>query len=432
MRFSFMNHDLMSHAPVGIPFAIALLSGCLSAQGARAVQVYPAKAQSMEVRSSLQGEILPLSRMELIPRVTGYVKSIHVSEGARIAKGKLLVSMDCPDLEQDRAVANAGVTRAESVLSVAGSMVDAAERAVEVAQADHQQSKTELEVAKSSAAQAKSSYQRIQKLHTEGAATQDEFEAAELLFLKTNSSIETAKSAIVAASARVRAAETQVGLRRAEVTKAKAGVTVAQAVAARSALFVELASMSNPYALARITRQIVDVGNLAIANQTALLELMDVSRVRVRFTVPRAEASRVGVGTAVRLVLPRSVPTIEAKVTRVSGALEPSSRTMACEVELDNSAGQWIPGALLKVDVLVESLQAALLIPGRGIVRAGDAAYVWVADAGKVRKIEVKTGIHRGPLVQILDGLKPGQQVVVAGFTGLANGDQVVSTVVGR
>ena len=80
----------------------------------------------------------------------------------------------------------------------------------------------------------------------------------------------------------------------------------------------------------------------------------------------------------------------------------------------------------------MESLQAALLIPGRGIVRAGDTAYVWVAEAGKARRVEVKTGVHRGRLVQILDGLKPGQQVVVAGFTGLANGDQVVSTVVGR
>ncbi|MEE2888766.1 MAG: efflux RND transporter periplasmic adaptor subunit [Planctomycetota bacterium] len=427
-----LNPVLSNRPSIGLLLACIAIGVPVAAQTTRKVQVYVAKPQAMDVRSPLQGEILPLSRMDLVPRVTGYVKTIHVAEGARVEQGKQLITMDCPDREQDKAVAEAGVVQARSVLAVAGSAVNAAERAVEVAQADHQQSITELEVARSSLKQAESSYQRIKKLYGEGAATVDEFETAELLYLKTRSRIDTAKSAIVAANARVSAAQTQVELRKSEAAKAKAGVTVAVAESARAALFVELAAMKNPYAIARVTRQIVDVGNLAIADQTAVLELMDISKVRIRFTVPRAEASRVAAGSAVRLLLPRSIEPYDAKVTRVAGVLTPLSRTMACEVELDNRDGRWIPGNLVKVDLLVETLQDALLIPGRGIVKVKDSAFAWLAYQGKAKKDAVRVGFHRGRLVQVIDGLKSGDQVLVAGFTGLAEGDPIETTVVER
>lgn len=443
MRFSPMNLNLSNHNPIGLVLTGLLASATLVAQGPgagesagkrkpRKVQAFVAKAQSMEVRSPLQGEVLPLSRMTLVPRVTGYVKALHVAEGDRLEGARQLVTMDCPDLVQDKAVADAGVVRAKSMLAVANSAVSAAERAVDVAKADHRRSETELEVAKSSLKQAESSYQRIKKLRDEGAATVDEFEVAELLFVKTGSRIETAQSAISAAAARVSAAETTVSLRKSEVAKADAGVTVASAEAARAGLFVELAVMKNPYAVARVTRQIVDVGNLAIADRTALLELMDISRVRIRFSVARAEASRVSAGSSVRLLLTRSVKSVEAKVTRVSGSLTRLSRTMACEVELDNRDGHWIPGSMVKVDLLVETLKNALLIPARGVVKTKDSAFVWVARDGKAQRVEVRLGFNRTRLIQIVDGLNDGDQVIVAGFIGLADGDEVETTVVVR
>ena len=244
--------------------------------------------------------------------------------------------------------------------------------------------------------------------------------------------LQGATSAGHAAQARVSAAQTQVALRTSEKARSEAGVVVAEASLARATLFVDLAAMKNPYSVALVTRQIVDAGNLAIADETAILELMDISKVRVRFMVPRMEASRVRVGSAVNLFLPRSVVAVPTAVTHVAGALDPASRTMACEVELDNTDGRWVPGSLVKVDVLVESLTAALLMPSRGVVKSGDRAFVWTDQGGVARRIEVRLGLREGRMVQVVEGLEAGAGIIVAGFTGLADGDKLEATAVKR
>jgi len=422
------------------PYTLRALVACLllfltavtPAQSARKVQVYVVSPQAMQVRSSLQGDVLPLARMELVPRVTGYVKTLHVREGARVQAGAALVTMDCPDLVQDQRVAKAAVTQATSLLAVSDSAIRAAERAVDVAKADLASTGAELAAAKATARLANLNYQRFRTLHAKNAATAEELESAEMRDQHARAALQGATSAGHAAQARVSAAQTQVALRTSEKARSEAGVVVAEASLARATLFVDLAAMKNPYSVALVTRQIVDAGNLAIADETAILELMDISKVRVRFMVPRMEASRVRVGSAVNLFLPRSVVAVPTAVTHVAGALDPASRTMACEVELDNTDGRWVPGSLVKVDVLVESLTAALLMPSRGVVKSGDRAFVWTDQGGVARRIEVRLGLREGRMVQVVEGLEAGAGIIVAGFTGLADGDKLEATAVKR
>jgi membrane fusion protein, multidrug efflux system len=411
--------------PILVLTLILLLSAPpLASQSAREVQAFEVVAAAIERRSQVQGEVFPLESMRVVPRVSGYIAKIHVREGSVVARGALLASLDAPELAHDKSVADAMVEKAKALLTVAKSAVLAATEAKAVAVADDRAATSQTEVAQSVLAVSRANYDRAKRLHAGRAATEEEWEAAQLDLTKNKSGLLSAQSAQGATAARVEQAAAHVALREAEVVRAGAGVTVAAAQAARAAAFAGFARLENPYTRARVTRQLVDAGTLAMAQETEILELMNISKVRIRFGVPQADASYVEPGSSVTIVIPDSVrDDVTATVTRVAGAVMPGSRNMYAEVELDNADGKWLPGTIVKVDLEIENAAKAIVIPSRAVFHVRAESFVWVVDAGKARRVRVKPGgvVGRGK-VRILSGVADGAQVLVAGLRGLKDG----------
>ena len=88
--------------------AFGTILSVLPGQGGRLVKVHVVKATDEIKRSQVQGEVLALESMRLVPRVSGYVAKIHVTEGAIVAAGAPLVSLESPELERDRQVDDIG------------------------------------------------------------------------------------------------------------------------------------------------------------------------------------------------------------------------------------------------------------------------------------------------------------------------------------
>jgi len=386
------------------------------------------KAKDEVKRTQVQGEVLALESMRLVPRVSGYVAKIYVAEGAVVAKRDLLVTLESPELERDRQVAVALVQKAEALAIVASSAVRAARQGRKVAEADRIAAGSAKVVAQSAVAVGRANYTRVKNLHGGRAATDEELEVAELDLTRSTAELESASSAEEAAGARVLQAEANIALREAEAASATASVAVAKAEADRAKVIAGFAALTNPYKTARITRQFVDAGTLAISHKTELLELMNTSKVRIRFAVPRSEANHVKPGSEARLIIPGSGRNdVLSKVTRVTAALMSSSRTMFAEVELDNADGAWIPGTIVKVDLLVENASGALLVPSRALVKDKSDTYLWIDDNGTARRHKVKTGINFGRgLIRVLTGIGDGARVLVSGFAGLRDGAAIL------
>jgi DNA-binding SARP family transcriptional activator len=103
---------------------------------------------------------------------------------------------------------------------------------------------------------------------------------------------------------------------------------------------------------------------------------------------------------------------VRAKVSRMTRSLEPRTRTMLAELVVDNVPPRMYPGQFVDV-------QLRLRRPPRPLVRAdalvfrGNSASVAVLDGRRVRMVPVVTGEHDGTTVEVLQGLRGGEEVVL-------------------
>jgi RND family efflux transporter MFP subunit len=105
----------------------------------------------------------------------------------------------------------------------------------------------------------------------------------------------------------------------------------------------------------------------------------------------------------------------------VSPALDPNSTTVEIWVQAANPNQQLRPGMTVQLSMTAQTVHDALVIPASALLNAnGNGAQVMVVDSESVAQSrDVKTGVRNGPDVQIVSGLKAGEQVVTEGAFGL-------------
>src|SRR5712671_5090229 len=151
------------------------------------------------------------------------------------------------------------------------------------------------------------------------------------------------------------------------VDQARGRFEVARASLDQSETLLHYATITAPFS-GIITQRAVDPGALIQAN-SAILGLMDFSKVRLQIAVPEVEASRIAVGQPVR-VTTDNLPGMQfdGKVTRFTYALDAASRTMLTEVILDNPQLALRPGMLVTARIGIQHKEGALLMPAESLV----------------------------------------------------------------
>ncbi|MEE9126580.1 MAG: efflux RND transporter periplasmic adaptor subunit [Planctomycetota bacterium] len=429
MRYEQENNVMCARSLMVLSVALCMGTGHdLAAQGntVRPVTVVTPKVGPLTRKSLIQAEVLPLESMRLVPRVTGYLKQIFVKEGDLVEGDKVLVEIDCPDREADLRICAAELKEAVAEVSVAKSSLAAARQGEVVARSRLAIAKTMERLATLALNFARIEHTRVRNLLQKGASTQAELDEAELALNRTEADISAAKAKTEAAKADVAEARSLTDVKAAAFEKAKARADTRREQGELADVFYGFRKIRNPYPQARITRQLLDPGNLVHANQSELLEVMNVTRVRIRMGVPEVEARKVQAGTEVRIIQPRTgTKDVAARVTRVAGAVDRDSLTMMAEIELDNSDGSWLPGSLCQVEVTVLNLENAITVDSRALTKSGARAYVWVVDDGIAHRREIRLGVDLGKTVQVLEGLTATDKVIVAGQSRLRDGETV-------
>lgn len=171
----------------------------------------------------------------------------------------------------------------------------------------------------------------------------------------------------------------------------------------------------------------VDPGDLVEADSgNILLEVASVSPLRVVTFIPEREAVWLNNGDKATLAFD-AYPgqTFEALISRTAGVLDPKTRRMRTEIDLDNAKGLLFPGMYGKVSVELENRRNALVLPA-GAVRLNDGApHVYAIENDAVKRIPVATGTDTGTEIEILSGLTGGEQIVANSIGRLRDGDAV-------
>jgi len=213
--------------------------------------------------------------------------------------------------------------------------------------------------------------------------------------------------------------------------QAEADVAAGQAAVQTARLNLAYARVTAPIA-GRIGRAAVTEGALVgAAEGTLLATIQQVGTVYVNFTQPNAEVIRlrralaakqlrqVGNGAAeVRVVLDDgSEMARPGKLLFTDLAVDPTSGQVMLRAEVSNAEGLLLPGQYVRVRLAQAELPAALTVPQQAVTRGnqGDSVMVVGAD-NKPQQRTVKLGSAQGNDWIVLEGLAPGERVIVEGF----------------
>jgi membrane fusion protein (multidrug efflux system) len=165
----------------------------------------------------------------------------------------------------------------------------------------------------------------------------------------------------------------------------------------------------------------------AIAAQgTEIATISDVSTIKLDFPVPETmlSALRPGQTIAAQAAAYPDTP-FRGRIHTIDPVVDPNTRAVMVRARLPNPDRRLRPGMLLTV--AVETLpRLSLSVPELAVIGEGDSRFVYVVDdSGKARRTSVRTGLRSSGRMEIVEGLKAGQQVVTEGVVKLADGMEV-------
>jgi HlyD family secretion protein len=379
--------------------AVAAVAGYVTIAGA-GVDIDPSRLAAVErgtmVRSVVAtGRVEPITKIEIKSKANGIIKALRVDVDSVVNEGDVLVELD-----KDQLLAQVRGSEANLL---------AAQAALEGAEAELKKNVVEAEGP--DVEFARRAFQRAQSLFEQ--------------HLIAQSALDDANSAVDMAANRQRAAESQLAVSRAKVAEARAQVAQAKAAADRAGEDLANATIRAPIRATVLSRD-VEVGspvssilNLG-ANATLVMTLGDIDRVFVRGRVDEADVGHVRLGQPARIRVETFKDKIfNGKVTQISpmGVEKDGVTNFEVRVSIDNPGKELKANMTANAEIVLEEHPNSLILPEAAIIYdAQKKTFVDVAVPGVKNgrnRQPVTLGVGNGTKIQILDGLKEGDKVVL-------------------
>jgi membrane fusion protein (multidrug efflux system) len=361
-----LESSLLALLPFG---GLLLVNGQAAAQTLEAV---PVVSRPMDRTVLLPGEFVPYLSVPIHAKVAGFVDKVEVDRGSVVAEGQLLATMVAPELNAQRAEAQAKVRAAEA-----------------------QRVEVEARVVG-----AESTYQRLKAASaTPGVISGNELIQAEKQLDAERARVRAAESSIQAAQSAVKAIEDiQAYLR---VTAPFAGVITTRNI--------------HPGAL-------VGTG----VNSEPMFQLETVNRLRLVVPVPEAVVGAIPKGARVPFTVPAyPTETFNGTVSRIARSMDAKTRSMPVELDVANPNGRLAAGMYPSVKWPVQGNQKVLLVPLTSVVTTTERVFVIRVKDGSAEWVDVKRGPAHGDLVEVVGSLAEKDLVLRRGTDEIRQGTRI-------
>ncbi len=193
----------------------------------------------------------------------------------------------------------------------------------------------------------------------------------------------------------------------------------------------EMAKLNLEYASIRapitgvVANRYIKTGNMVSVNQP-VFKIVDFQHLIANLFVPEVEIQKIQVGQRAELTFDATNGTVfEGIVERISPIVDPNSGTVKVTVAVKDGKAHVKPGMFARVRIIYDIHPNSLLIPKQAVLSEdGDEVVFTVKDSLAIKKV-VKTGYTSEALVEIVEGLSLGDQVVVVGQNGLKDSSKV-------
>lgn len=430
-----------------------------------AVKVTAAKKEQISQQLSLTADIGPQSSVTIVPKVGGTLEEIKVKLGDRVKEGEVIAKIESREfllgVKQAEAAFSAAQTQwnlakataqteffsnlaqVQAALKVAQANLDkirkgAREEEIERVDAAYQQALANAQTTEKNLNRARDNYEK-------GAISDQQFDGAQLQFKVAQAGLESAKANLdlIKKGAReedIKVVEAQVeqtqaslknleSLKEAKSWEAKIKGVQAQAEQAEVALGLAKIRLEDCTIKAPISgiisKRFVDVGAM-VGPAQPLVSIVDIDTVKLLTHVSDEDLDKVKAAQKVEVkvgtYLNRSY---EVKEINISPVMDPLSRKIEVKINISNPDYLLKPGMFPRIKLWGEK-KNVLLVPKAAVVKKEEKEQVFVVRDNRAYLQKVIVGLEKDGLVQIMKGLKEGDQVVISGQTDLNSGDPVV------
>lgn len=336
------------------------------------VRVATVRASDGITLVTLPATTLAYAAANIFARATGYIDKRNVDIGDRVSEGQMLVQVTAPEL--DHQIAQAEATLGQNKATV-------------------QQTQANLDLARITWARDKPLVEKGWTTPQQGSIDVQNLKALE--------------AGLAVAQANVAAQEAQLKV----LNQQKAYQSV---VAPFDGV---------------VTQRNVDVGSLVqadAASGTFMFTIMQTNVIRIQVFVPQDRAFGLGPGVDAVVRVPE-IPdrTFTGTVTRIADALQPGTRTLLTEIDVPNTDGALAPGIYCTVELHIPRKVNSMLVPSEAIIFNRDGLQVAAVDNGIVHIRNVSVARDLGTSLELSDGVKAGDQVILNPGVNLLEGSKV-------
>jgi HlyD family secretion protein len=353
-----------------------------------ALETYTVNREVFPLMIQQVGTVRSRNEAQVSSRIMAQVRNVYVQEGDAVVgpiSGKgpsQLAKLDDRDI------------RAQ--LSRARSQVDVMERGLQAAKAKLEAARAHLTAAQANARKALSDYRRYEALRRNQAATGQQ--------------LEHARAQKEAAEAQVRAARQEIEAGQGEVQRLEAQLEQAGAAVREAQVLLSYTLITAPFS-GRVVAKRIQVGDMVSPGQTLFI-LETSSQPELHAMVSESLLPHVHVAEEMPVTIDALAADLHGKVREIVPMADPASRTVVVKVSLP-SEPELITGMFGRLYIPYGEYEA-LIIPRRSVREVGQLRLVEVLDAsGHPARRFVTLGKEHGRLVEVLSGLKAGEQVVM-------------------
>lgn len=394
----------MTRVACGIAILMLTAAGCSkprleaaeTASEVPAVPVATVGLQDLDTKVTLTAEFEPYQEIDVMSKLTGYVREIGVDVGDRVRRGQQLASLDVPEMQDELTKSAAAIDQADAELAAATEDARRAESTHELAHL---------------------SYERIRRVADAEPGLVPRQDVDEVRVRDTVAEAQTA-----AARSRLKAAEQKIRVSRAEH--------------ARLETLFHYSSIAAPYD-GVVTRRYANVGTMLQPNgspQTSgVVRIAEEKRLRLILPVPEVAVPSLKVGAPVSVLVPSLGRSFDGQVARSTNRIQQATRTMDTQVDVKNDDDLLVPGMYAQVELSTAHRPNTLSVPIDAIDRAGGTARAYaVGDDGVVHVAAVTLGLETAQFVEVRSGLSEGQRVILGRHADLRDGEHVRPRMEGR
>ncbi|MCX8027646.1 MAG: efflux RND transporter periplasmic adaptor subunit [Thermodesulfovibrionales bacterium] len=202
-----------------------------------------------------------------------------------------------------------------------------------------------------------------------------------------------------------------------EVQRAKASLNLAKQRLSKTKIYSPLDGY--------IKSKRVNAGDF-VRTGTAMFNVIQNNPIKLTFNINERDITKVKVGQDVAFMID-SIPNKEfkAKVYTVYPNLDEKMRTLAVEARASNDQGVLKPGLFAKVKVFTDKEREVVLIPSTSIIYEADKMKVYVVEGNVARMRFINAGGKYGDFIEVNEGVKESESIVVVGHQNLSDGVKV-------